>query len=176
MLSLKKYFTEGLIQFTILLSLVGVRVDVDSYLSSRLPPLREIILGPSSAYAQAQFHHARGASEGYGLHPKSAELDAYLASRRLLGRVRALGRLRVPSAQVSAWLVHRDAEGAVSGGPPAPGAALQDGAAPDARDGAAEQGFGGEEPEDLGAVAAPAGGDLTKEHPESGRGAGGGRE
>ena len=49
MLSLKKYLTEGLLQFTILLSLIGVRVDVDTYLTSQLPPLREIILGPSSA-------------------------------------------------------------------------------------------------------------------------------
>lgn len=37
MLSLKKYLTEGLLQFTILLSLIGVRVDVDTYLTSQLP-------------------------------------------------------------------------------------------------------------------------------------------
>lgn len=157
MLSLKKYFTEGLIQFTILLSLVGVRVDVDSYLSSQLPPLREIILGPSSAYAQTQFHHLRGTWAGHAVHPKSVQLDSFFTSRRLLSQVRALDRLRVPSTELSAWLVHRDPEGAVPGG-------QQDGAAGDGgvRDGAAEQGFG-DELEDLGAVAAPGNADLTKE-------------
>uniref|UniRef100_A0A3Q3VLD3 Endoplasmic reticulum membrane sensor NFE2L1 n=1 Tax=Mola mola TaxID=94237 RepID=A0A3Q3VLD3_MOLML len=65
MLYLKKYFTEGLIQFTILLSLIGVRVDVDTYLSNQLPPLREIILGPSSAYTQTQFHNLRNTLDGY---------------------------------------------------------------------------------------------------------------
>lgn len=154
MLSLKKYFTEGLIQFTILLSLIGVRVDVDSYLSSQLPPLREIILGPSSAYAQTQFHHLQNTLHGYGIHPKSVELDSYFTARRLLSQVRALDRLQVPSTEVSAWLVHREPEGAQ---PP-----LQDGGGGGDRDSGAEQAFG-EELEDLGAVAAPVSGDLTKE-------------
>lgn len=157
MLSLKKYFTEGLIQFTILLSLVGVRVDVDSYLSSQLPPLREIILGPSSAYTQTQFHHLRSTLGGYAIHPKSVELDSFFSSHRLLRQVRALDRLQVPSTELSAWLVHRDPEGAVPGG-------QQDGAGGDGgvRESGAEQGFG-EELEDLGAVAAPGNADLTKE-------------
>lgn len=161
MLSLKKYFTEGLIQFTILLSLIGVRVDVDTYLNSQLPPLREIILGQSSAYTQTQFHNLRNTLDGYGIHPKSVELDYYFTARRLLSQVRALDRFQVPSTEVSAWLVHRDPEGAVSGGQPG---AVQDGGAGDAtvRESGAEQGFG-EELEDLGAVAAPGNGDLTKE-------------
>ncbi|OPJ74392.1 hypothetical protein AV530_001263 [Patagioenas fasciata monilis] len=125
MLSLKKYFTEGLIQFTILLSLIGVRVDVDTYLNSQLPPLREIILGQSSAYTQTQFHNLRNTLDGYGIHPKSVDLDYYFTARRLLN---------------------------------------QDGSSPDSgvRESGAEQGFG-EELEDLGAVAAPVNGDLTKE-------------
>ncbi|KAG7280636.1 hypothetical protein CRUP_023255 [Coryphaenoides rupestris] len=110
MLYLKKYFTEGLIQFTILLSLIGVRVDVDTYLSNQLPPLREIILGSSSAYTQTQFHNLRNTLDGYGLHPKSVDLDHFFASRRLLNQVRQLDRLAVPSTQLSAWLVHRDQE------------------------------------------------------------------
>ncbi|MGH0114830.1 UNVERIFIED_CONTAM: hypothetical protein FKN15_056679 [Acipenser sinensis] len=110
MLYLKKYLTEGLIQFTILLSLIGVRVDVDTYLSSQLSPLREIILGPSSAYTQTQFHNLRNTLDGYGLHPKSVDLDYYFTARRLLGEVRSLDRLQVPSTELSAWLVHRDAE------------------------------------------------------------------
>ncbi|XP_040187254.1 endoplasmic reticulum membrane sensor NFE2L1 isoform X2 [Rana temporaria] len=114
MLSLKKYLTEGLIQFTILLSLMGVRVDLDSYLPSHLPPLHEIILGPTSAYTQTQFHSLRGTSEGYGVHPKSVDLDQFFTSRRLLSRMRALDRLQVPSTELDAWLVHREADGSVS--------------------------------------------------------------
>lgn len=170
MLSLKKYFTEGLIQFTILLSLIGVRVDVDTYLNSQLPPLREIILGQSSAYTQTQFHNLRNTLDGYGIHPKSVDLDYYFTARRLLNQVRALDRFQVPTTEVNAWLVHRDPEGSVSGSQPNAGIALengsglQDGSSPDngVRESGAEQGFG-EELEDLGAVAAPVNGDLTKE-------------
>lgn len=46
MLSLKKYLTEGLLQFTILLSLIGVRVDVDTYLTSQLPRSGRSSWGP----------------------------------------------------------------------------------------------------------------------------------
>nr|XP_005156303.1 nuclear factor erythroid 2-related factor 1 isoform X2 [Danio rerio] len=114
MLYLKKYFTEGLIQFTILLSLIGVRVDLDTYLNNQLPPLREIILGPSSAYTQTQFHNLRNTLDGYGIHPKSVDLDHFFATRRLLNQVRSLDHLRVPSTELSAWLVHRDPETVVS--------------------------------------------------------------
>ncbi|KAK7134824.1 hypothetical protein R3I93_018057 [Phoxinus phoxinus] len=114
MLYLKKYFTEGLIQFTILLSLIGVRVDLDSYFNNQLPPLREIILGPSSAYTQTQFHNLRNTLDGYGIHPKSVDLDHFFATRRLLNQVRSLDHLRVPSTELSAWLVHRDPETVVS--------------------------------------------------------------
>nr|XP_028558533.1 endoplasmic reticulum membrane sensor NFE2L1 isoform X2 [Podarcis muralis] len=172
MLSLKKYFTEGLIQFTILLSLIGVRVDVDTYLNSHLPPLREIFLGQSSAYTQTQFHNLRNTLDGYVIHPKSVDLDYYFTARRLLNQVRALDRFQVPTTEVSAWLVHRDSEGSVSGAQPNTGIALengsglQDGTVPDneVRENGAEQGFG-EELEDLGAVAPPVNGDLTKEVP-----------
>ncbi|XP_077359464.1 endoplasmic reticulum membrane sensor NFE2L1b isoform X3 [Festucalex cinctus] len=115
MLYLKKYFTEGLIQFTILLSLIGVRVDVDTYLSGQLPPLREIILGPSSAYTPTQFHNLRNTLDGYGIHPKSVDLDQFFATRRLLNRVRQLDRLSVPSPELDTWLVHRDAESGQAG-------------------------------------------------------------
>ncbi|XP_029933521.1 endoplasmic reticulum membrane sensor NFE2L1b [Myripristis murdjan] len=114
MLYLKKYFTEGLIQFTILLSLIGVRVDVDTYLSNQLPPLREIILGPSSAYTQTQFHNLRNTLDGYGIHPKSVDLDHFFTTRRLLNQVRQLDRLSVPSTELNTWLVHRDPETVVS--------------------------------------------------------------
>lgn len=170
MLSLKKYFTEGLIQFTIFLSLIGVRVDIDTYLNSHLPPLREIFLGQSSAYTQTQFHNLRNTLDGYVIHPKSVDLDYYFTARRLLNQVRALDRFQVPTTEVSAWLVHRDPEGSVSGAQPSTGitlengSGLQDGTVSDSvvRESGAEQGFG-EELEDLGAVAPPMNGDLTKE-------------
>ncbi|KAK5851204.1 hypothetical protein PBY51_002017 [Eleginops maclovinus] len=128
MLYLKKYFTEGLIQFTILLSLIGVRVDVDSYLSNQLPPLREIILGPSSAYTQTQFHNLRNTLDGYGIHPKSVDLDQFFTTRRLLNQVRQLDRLSVPSTELNTWLVHRDSETVVStSSQPSPSITLDNG-------------------------------------------------
>ncbi|XP_020360735.1 endoplasmic reticulum membrane sensor NFE2L1 [Oncorhynchus kisutch] len=105
MQNVKKYFTEGLIQFTILLSLIGVRVDVDSYLGSYSP--LEISDGPSSAYIQTPFHSLRDNWDGYSVHPKCPELDYFFACRRLLDEVRALGSpIRFPT-QLSAWLVHQ---------------------------------------------------------------------
>ncbi|XP_048374310.1 endoplasmic reticulum membrane sensor NFE2L1 isoform X2 [Sphaerodactylus townsendi] len=177
MLSLKKYFTEGLIQFTILLSLIGVRVDVDTYLNSHLPPLREIFLGQSSAYTQTQFHNLRNTLDGYVIHPKSVDLDYYFTARQLLNQVRALDRFQVPTTEVNAWLVHRDPEGSVSGAPPSTGiilensGGLQNGTVTDnvVRESGTEQGFG-EELEDLGAVAPPTNGDLTKEDIDLGAG------
>ncbi|KAM3858072.1 nuclear factor erythroid 2-related factor 3 [Diretmus argenteus] len=102
----KKYLTEGLIQFTILLSLIGVRVDVDSYLNGYFTPLLEINLGPSSAYTQTPFHSLRDTLDGYSVHPKCPELDYFFASRRLLDEVRTLGSPRFPT-QLNAWLVHQ---------------------------------------------------------------------
>ncbi|XP_041665961.1 nuclear factor erythroid 2-related factor 3 [Cheilinus undulatus] len=102
----KKYLTEGLIQLTILLSLIGVRVDIDSYLSGYYSPLIEINLGPSSAYTQTPFHSLRDNLDGYSVHPKCPELDYFFASRRLLDEVRNLGSQRFPT-QLNAWLVHQ---------------------------------------------------------------------
>lgn len=102
----KKYFTEGLIQLTILLSLIGVRVDIDSYLSGYYTPLIEINLGPSSAYIQTPFHNLRDTLDGYPVHPKCPELDYFFASCRLLDEVRTLGSPRFPT-QLNTWLVHQ---------------------------------------------------------------------
>ncbi|XP_008290007.1 nuclear factor erythroid 2-related factor 3 [Stegastes partitus] len=102
----KKYFTEGLIQLTILLSLIGVRVDIDSYLSGYYSPLTEINLGASSAYIQTPFHILRDTLDGNSVHPKCPELDYFFASRRLLDEVRTLGSPRFPT-QLNAWLVHQ---------------------------------------------------------------------
>lgn len=103
----KKYLSESLIQLTILLSLIGVRVDIDSYLSGYYdPPLIDIDLGSSSAYAQTPFHSLRDTLDGYSLHPKCPELDDFFASRRLLDQVRHLGSPRFPT-QLNAWLVQQ---------------------------------------------------------------------
>ncbi|XP_012697282.2 endoplasmic reticulum membrane sensor NFE2L1a [Clupea harengus] len=103
---LKKYLTEGLIQVAILLSLSGMRVDVDPY----LPPLQEIILGQSSALTQTQFHNLRNSLEGQDQHPKSVDLDGFFTARRLLGWVRSLDRLQLPTTELEAWLVHQEPE------------------------------------------------------------------
>ncbi|XP_072303881.1 nuclear factor erythroid 2-related factor 3 isoform X2 [Eucyclogobius newberryi] len=103
----KKYFTDGLIQLTILLSLIGVRVDIDSYLNGYYSPLIETNLGPSSAYTQTPFHSLRDTLDGYSVHPKCPELDYFFASRRLLDEVRSLGTPRFPTPQLNAWLVHQ---------------------------------------------------------------------
>ncbi|KAM3597450.1 uncharacterized protein V6R79_004723 [Siganus canaliculatus] len=105
---LKKYFTEGLIQMAILLSLCGVRVDVG--LEPYLPPSwHEMILGPTSALTQTQFHNLRNRLEdGHGLHPKSVDLDGFFTARRLLGWVHSLDRLQVPHPQLETWLVQRE--------------------------------------------------------------------
>ncbi|XP_030644488.1 nuclear factor erythroid 2-related factor 3 [Chanos chanos] len=103
---MKKYFTEGLIQFTIILSLIGARVDVDSYLNGYFSPLIETDGGPSSAFIQTPFHHLRDTADGYPVHPKCPELDYYFTSRRLLSEVRALGAPTRFHTRLNAWLVH----------------------------------------------------------------------
>uniref|UniRef100_A0A8B9H6Q9 Endoplasmic reticulum membrane sensor NFE2L1 n=1 Tax=Astyanax mexicanus TaxID=7994 RepID=A0A8B9H6Q9_ASTMX len=110
MQSLKKYFTEGLIQVAILLSLAGIRVDVDPY----LPPLAEIIQGQSSALTQTQFHNLQNSLDGYSHHLKSVDLDGFFTTRRLLRWVRSLDHLQVPAAQLETWLVHREPENSVT--------------------------------------------------------------
>ncbi|XP_034450173.1 endoplasmic reticulum membrane sensor NFE2L1-like [Hippoglossus hippoglossus] len=107
MLCLKKYFTEGLIQVAILLSLCGVRVDVG--LEPYLPPSLQSMMGQTSALTQTQFHNLRNHLEdGHGLHPKNVDLDGFFTTRRLLGWVRSLDRLQIPHAELETWLVQRE--------------------------------------------------------------------
>ncbi|XP_029015094.1 endoplasmic reticulum membrane sensor NFE2L1a isoform X2 [Betta splendens] len=107
MLHLKKYFTEGLIQIAILLSLCGVIVDVG--LGPYLPlSWEDMILGPTSALTQTQFHNLRNIEDGHRLHPKSVDLDTFFTARRLLGWVHSADRLQVPRAELETWLVQRE--------------------------------------------------------------------
>ncbi|XP_058508602.1 endoplasmic reticulum membrane sensor NFE2L1a isoform X1 [Solea solea] len=108
MLYLKKYFTEGLIQVAILLSLCGVMVDVG--LEPYLPPAwHDMILGPTSALTQTHFHNLRNSLEdGQGLHTKNVDVDGFFTTRRLLGWVRSLDRLQIPRSELETWLVQRE--------------------------------------------------------------------
>ncbi|KAM4029046.1 nuclear factor erythroid 2-related factor 3 [Anomaloglossus baeobatrachus] len=164
MKDLKKYMTEGLLQFAILLSLAGVRVDLDSY----LPPIREIILGSSSAYSQIPFHSLRDTWEGSSLHPKSPDLDSFFTARRLLDEVRALGDTRVPRTELSAWLLHTvPAEDAEPGSALLPTGSTEEGTdSPSHSEGPSQPPAGSSHasPSHIGTGATP--GDYTKEKQE----------
>ncbi|XP_056143560.1 endoplasmic reticulum membrane sensor NFE2L1-like [Lampris incognitus] len=111
MFYLKKYFTEGLIQVAILLSLCGVRVDLG--LDPHLPQSwQDRVLGPTSALTQTQFHNLRNRLDhSYRPSAKTSELDAFFTTRRLLGGLRSLDRLQIPDAELETWLVQREADG-----------------------------------------------------------------
>ncbi|KAM8825540.1 endoplasmic reticulum membrane sensor NFE2L1-like isoform 2-T4 [Synchiropus picturatus] len=104
MLSLKKYFTDSLMQMAILLSLCGVRVDVglESY-------LHEMILGPTSLLTHTPFHNFRNRLvDGQGLHPKSVDLDRYFWTQTLLSWICSPDRLQIPQQEVVSWLVQQE--------------------------------------------------------------------
>ncbi|KAL0992422.1 hypothetical protein UPYG_G00093100 [Umbra pygmaea] len=113
MVYLKKYFTEGLIQVAILLSLVGDKVDVGTY----LPPWHGMILGPTSALTQAQLHNLRNHLDGQDVNPKAVDLEGFFTARRLLGWVRSLDHLQLPSSELETWLVRREADAMTMGTP-----------------------------------------------------------
>ncbi|XP_054891829.1 endoplasmic reticulum membrane sensor NFE2L1-like [Poeciliopsis prolifica] len=110
MLHIKEYFTEGLIQIAILLSLCGVWVDVE--LEAFMPPAWcELILGPTSALTHSQILNL---CNRHSLHPKTVDVDQFFTARRLLGWVRSLDRIQVPQAELETWLVQQEA-GPLSG-------------------------------------------------------------
>ncbi|XP_075999121.1 endoplasmic reticulum membrane sensor NFE2L1-like [Genypterus blacodes] len=117
---LKKYFTEGLIQMAILLSLSGIRVDVG--LDPYLPPTwHEMLLGSTSALTQTEFYNLRNHQEnGHTLHPKNVDLDGFFTARRLLGWVHSLDRLQVPNTAQETWLVHWEPDSLPGGHPDQP--------------------------------------------------------
>lgn len=104
----------------ILLSLCGVLVDVG--LEPYLPPSwHEMIMGPTLALTQTQFHNLRNRLEdGQGLHPKNVDLEGFFTARRLLGWVRSLDRLQVPRAELETWLVQREPDSIPVGFPDQP--------------------------------------------------------
>lgn len=92
----------GLLHLTLLLSLVGLRVDLDLYLPPPAVALWEELLPlcPARPYS---------ASEGWGRTPLLP------AKGRLLHEVRALGVPFFPRTRVDAWLVHSVATGDADG-------------------------------------------------------------
>lgn len=114
----------GLLHLTILLSLAGLRLDLDPDLYLLLPPPTllwdELLLAggrTSSAYALSPFPASGGWGRAEQLHPKGREPDpAAEPEGRLLREVRALGVPFIPRTRVDAWLVHSvvagDADGA----------------------------------------------------------------
>lgn len=102
---LKKYFTEGLIQVAIVLSLAGMHVDVDPY----LPPPPNINI-QSRGLTQIQSNNLENSPEGYGLHMKSPDVEASVPVPRLLRWVCSLQHLHIPTAQLEAWLVHSESD------------------------------------------------------------------
>ncbi|XP_072639797.1 nuclear factor erythroid 2-related factor 3 isoform X1 [Canis lupus baileyi] len=110
----------GLLHLTVLLSLAGLRLDLDLDLYLLLPPPTllwdELLLagGPTSAtYALSPFAASAGWGRADQLHPKGREPEP---EGRLLREVRALGVPFIPRTRVDAWLVHSvaaaDADGA----------------------------------------------------------------
>jgi hypothetical protein len=78
MMEWKTYFTDGLVQIAILLSLF--RSDWNSYFNTSLydgsPEMQEIIMGPLSGYTQTYIHANEWHSGSIGLsHPKILSLD-----------------------------------------------------------------------------------------------------
>ena len=96
---LKQYFTDGLVQIAIVLSLL--RTDLNSYLRHNYvnyPEVQELILGPTAAYTQTNFHNNIYSSY-YGsheIHRKSIDLDTeYLSTiYRDLRSLRHLSNVR----------------------------------------------------------------------------------
>lgn len=120
---LKPWWSDGggLLHLTILLSLAGLRLDLDLYLLLPPPTLLwdELLLagGPtSSAYALSPFPASGGWGHADQLHPKGRESDpAAEPEGRLLREVRALGVPFIPRTRVDAWLVHSVAAGDADG-------------------------------------------------------------
>ena len=93
---MKKYFTDGLLQVAIVLSLM--RTDLNDYLNNVVNTFQQenleghdVIHGPTSAYTQANFHHLYHSDFSQAVHPKNID---NVISNSVLGDLHALGNLR----------------------------------------------------------------------------------
>ena len=79
---LKQYFTDGLVQLAIVLSLL--RTDLNTYFNHNYvnyPEVQEIILGPTAAYTQTNFHNIYNTYYGsHEIHRKNVDIDAIYTS------------------------------------------------------------------------------------------------
>ncbi|XP_062875174.1 endoplasmic reticulum membrane sensor NFE2L1a [Trichomycterus rosablanca] len=92
---LKKYFTEGLIQVAIFLSLAGMRTDWDPYL-----------FNPNDIHSHNSAMTKTTNLDEYSPHLKEMGADGSVTIPRLLRWVRSLEQLHIPPAQLEAWQVH----------------------------------------------------------------------
>lgn len=120
---LKPWWSDGggLLPLTILLSLAGLRLDLDLdpdlYLLLPPPPLLQdelLLWGGRTrpAYALSPFPASGGWGRADHLHPKGREPEP---EGQLLREVRALGVPFIPRTHVDAWLVHSVAAGDTDG-------------------------------------------------------------
>jgi hypothetical protein len=111
----KKPWRDPYLALAVLLSLL--RVDLDDYimrgqLGGQLPEIRDILLGPSAALTETQFHNLYNAYDGYGAHPGLKEPADWLNPGRLgpnelhslAHDYRPAGRGRT---EIAAWLLDR---------------------------------------------------------------------
>lgn len=118
---LKPWWSDGggLLPLTILLSLAGLRLDLDPDLYLLLPPpplLQDELLlwggRTRPAYALSPFPASGGWGRADHLHPKGREPEP---EGQLLREVRALGVPFIPRTHVDAWLVHSVVAGDTDG-------------------------------------------------------------
>ncbi|XP_043821277.1 nuclear factor erythroid 2-related factor 3 [Dromiciops gliroides] len=115
----------GLLHLAVLLSLAGLRMDLDLYLLLPSPPplLRDpwAFMGNPGGAAYALPPLRGGAVGGSDqLHPKCWDADSALQpeGQHLLQEVRTLGGPFIPRTHVDAWLVHRVAAAGGADGAP----------------------------------------------------------
>ena len=106
---MKKYFTDGLIQIAIVLSLLRTDLNLNNLNSyyNTYPDIQEIILGSSSAYTQTHIHNQNWLNDGTNgyAHPKSIDnyyTNSIFSELHSLSRFRRMGQR---DNDISAWLV-----------------------------------------------------------------------
>lgn len=102
---IKDYFTDGLIQIAIILSLL--RVDLHTYMATVAhQEVQDLLQGPTSAFTQTRFHHQNWNRDvGAFVHPKHVDIHI----NELLQDIHALGRYRhlnTVNTRIEAYLVN----------------------------------------------------------------------
>lgn len=104
---IKQYFSDGLLQIAIILSLF--RTDLNSFYVPNnellnYPEVQDILQGQTMAYLPTSFHNQYNTLNSIGgYHPKHVESDFYFSS--LFRELRALSGFRQVSTNIEAFLV-----------------------------------------------------------------------